>query len=82
MKKGTFRKAVRRFNLFLTGGMTTTPDPVYGRFTRGNVESGYNRGEQLSRTRSQNSAEPVVKLLVYDLDKRRYHEERPRDESE
>jgi hypothetical protein len=78
MKKGTFRRTVRKFNLFLSGGMTTTPDPVYGRFARGNVESGYNRGDQDSRIRPQSSAEPVVKLLVYDLDKRRYHEERPR----
>lgn len=77
MKKKTFRRSVRRFNLFLTGGMTTTPDPVYGRFGRGNVESGYNRGDQEHRMRPQNAAEPVVKLLVYDPRKRKYREERP-----
>lgn len=76
MPRPTFRQAVRELNLFLAGGISTEPEPVYGRHLRGNVEHVGNRSELSEDYPDVDpSSERVIKKLRYDLVRRRYVEE-------
>jgi hypothetical protein len=70
------RKAVKEFNLFLAGGITTEAERVYGRGSRGNVDHVGDRtdlGEEIDDV--DLAKEKKIKTLHYNFAAREYREE-------
>lgn len=76
MGRPKMRKAVKEFNLFLAGGITTEAERVYGRGSRGNME---HVGDRTDLGDESNDVDVVdekkIKTLHYNFATREFSEE-------